>query len=313
MSLLTTFILSLNIFINASFDYSSRGTTSLSSLRIISNPRCASLGEACGSDISNASAIEVNPANLIMITKNSVFLSHSRFSNDIKLQNISYAKRLPDKSGSVGISVKVFSWGSIDETDESANIVGKYTPSDTVITLGFANYITGMTKNVKDRFVFGGTVKFINTKIKNAASTVSADVAIKFPYLFEKRFVISLIASNIIGSVKLDKERFNITKIFRIATTTFISKNFTINSDIVIPEDSFLYWSLGIENKINISKISSIALRVGINTKNIKDMEGSRFFNTGFGIKYINYQIDYSYSPFGELGDIQRISFSVKF
>jgi len=301
------------IFLNASFDYSSRGTTALQTLRINSSPRCSALGEACGSDIKDASTVEINPANLVMIKNNSIFISHSSFSNDIKLENISYAKKLSRNSGSIGVSLRIFNWGNIEETDDSASTIGTYNPKDIVFTLGFANYISGMTKDPSERFAFGGSVKFINTKIKNNASAVSADVALKFPSLFEKKFIVSIVFSNLIGSIKMDKERYNITKIFRIATTTLISKNMTINSDIIMPEDSFLYWTLGTENTINISKISSIALRFGISTKNIKDMNGSRVFNFGFGIKYIGYQFDYSYSPFGELGDIQRISVSIKF
>jgi hypothetical protein len=48
------------IFLNASFDYSSRGTTALQTLRINSSPRCSALGESCGSDIKDASTVEIN-------------------------------------------------------------------------------------------------------------------------------------------------------------------------------------------------------------------------------------------------------------
>jgi hypothetical protein len=313
MSAVVFLILFLNISNFAYFDSSSHGTTAMEVLKLNTNPRCVSMGEACASDIDDASSIEINPANLVMIKRNSFFISHSEFFSDIKMENISYGRKLAKNVGSFGFSAKILNWGSIEETNDSAATLGSFSPKDVILTLGFANYITGLTKDIEERIVFGGTVKLISTRIKNSATTVSSDIAFKFPYLFDRRFIISLVMQNLIGTIKIDKERYGITKVFRIATSTLVSKNITINSDIIMPEDSFLYLSLGVEERINLSKISNIALRAGINTRNIKDLDGNRTINLGFGIKYLNYKLDYSYSPFGDLGNIHRISISINF
>jgi len=304
-------LITLNLY--SYFDSSSYGTTASSILKLNINPRCVSMGEACASDISDASAIDINPANLIKIKKNSLFLSHNIFFQDITLNNLSYAVNLGKNSGTFGFGVKYLSWGSIDKTNDYAQEIGSFKPSEMVFELGFASYLTGITKDPEDRIVFGGIGKFIQNKIEDRASTLSADIGILFPYLFERKFVISLVFQNIVGSIKMDKENYDITKIIRVGSSVFISKNIMINSDIIIPQDRFLYLGLGYEGKINITKRTKFLIRAGANTRNISDLNGFRSISFGFGVEHWEYSLDYSYSPFGDLGNIHRFSFSMNY
>lgn len=301
------------LYLNSAFDSSSYGTTAASILKLNINPRCVSMGEACTSDVSDASAIDINPANMTKIKSNSLFLSHNIFFENITLENISFATNLGKNTGTFGIGIKYLNWGSITKTDDYAQETGSFTPSEMVLELGFASYLTGITKDVEDRIVFGGIGKYVQNKIEKSATTLSADVGILFPYMFERKFVLSLVFQNIVGSIKMDKENYDITKIIRIGSSVFINKNITINSDIIIPQDRFLYWSIGFEGKIDITKRTKFFLRTGANTRNLSDMEGLRSVSFGFGLKHFNYGFDYSFSPFGNLGNIHRVSLNINY
>lgn len=311
--LLFTILLSLTQNTYSAFDKSSHGTTATSIVKLNINPRCVSMGEACGADVSDASSIDINPANLIKVRQSSIFLSHNSFFEDISLQSLFYTKNLGKNTGSFGLGVKYLSYGKIEKTDEYANDIGSINPNEMVVLLGFASYITGLTKDKEDRLVFGGVGKFIKQRLEDSASTLSSDIGLTFPYLFEKKFVLSIVFQNIIGSIKMDKETYDLTKIIRIASSVFLTKNLTINSDIIIPQDNFLYIALGLETKIDITKRTKFFLRTGANTNNISDLNGFRNINFGFGIKNWEYSIDYSYSPFGDLGNIHRIALSINY
>lgn len=295
------------------FDSSSYGTTGASILKLNTSPRCVSMGNACSSDVNDASSVDINPANMIKANRFSIFLSHNIFFENISMQSLSFITNLGKNSGSFGVGIKYLNWGSITKTDEYANDAGSFNPYEMVIAMGFAGYLTGITKDVEDRIVFGGTGKLIINKIENTASTLSADVGILFPYLFERRFVLSVVFQNITGNIKMDKENYNITKIIKIGSSTFLNKNLTINSDIIMPQDRFPYLSIGIETMIDITRRTKFFIRGGANTSNLKDMEGTRSVSFGFGLKSWEYNIDYSFSPFGNLGNIHRISISLNY
>ena len=80
--------------------------------------------------------------------------------------------------------------------------------------------------------------------------------------------------------------------------------NFTGNTSI---------FSLGTEYRfIPISKWDiQLPLRIGYKAPSINSAASG--LSTGFGFKVRNYLIDYAHVPYGELGDTQRVSFTLKF
>jgi hypothetical protein len=297
----------------SAFDSSSHGTTAAEILELNINPRCVAMGEACTSNIYDASTIDINPASLVKVKKDSFYLSYNKLFEDISVGNISYARKIGKNVGSFGVGIKYLNWGDITKTDDYANDIGVMTPNEMVVEMGFATYITGLTKDEEDRLVFGGIGKFIRTQIDSSATTLSADIGVLFPYLFDRRLLMSFAFQNIIGTIKMDKDNYNITKIIKFGSSVFLNQNITINSDIIMPENSFLYFAIGIEGKIDINKRTKLFLRAGGNTRNISDLNGFRSASFGFGVRHWEYTFDYSFSPFGDLGNINRISLSLNY
>lgn len=67
-----------------------------------------------------------------------------------------------------------------------------------------------------------------------------------------------------------------------------------------------------------ITPLRFMALRAGYLQSTVANGTSSGFASLGglgggFGLKFSSYQLDYVFTPFGELGNTQRLSFGAKF
>jgi len=295
------------------FDNASKGTASGQFLKIISDPKISAMGDAGSAYLKDSYAIDLNPACLIDIEKQSLSFSHSAYVEDTSMQYFSYAKKLEEENSAWGFGVKYFNWGSIESTDESGAKLSNMRPYDVAISISFTTYISGFNSYKEDRFVFGGSGKFISSKITKSANSISADLGFLSPYMFDKKFRLSMSVNNLIGSLKYDKESFNLPMIIRLGGVVYLNENLLVTSDFISPSDSFLYFAIGSQIKFKIAKKSELFIRGGVNSKNISDFSGTKNISAGFGFRYYEYNFNYSFSPYGELGNIHRLSFSLNY
>jgi len=211
------------------------------------------------------------------------------------------------------LSVKYFNWGKLESTDEGGGILDDISPYDIAASVGFATYISGFNKDEEERFVFGGTGKVVRMKIKETDNTVSADIGLLTPFMFEKKFRMSFIVQNLLGRIKLDKESSDIPLLIKLGSVVYLNNFTTITADLIAPKDSFFYLSMGGELRINIAGKTDLFLRGGFNTRNLLDISGFKNITGGFGFKYKEYFIDYAFTPYGELGNIHRLSLSINY
>jgi hypothetical protein len=204
-------------------------------------------------------------------------------------------------------------YGKINRTDSSGLVMGNFIPYDTSVNVGFACYITGFNKDPEERFVLGATGKFVKSKILSDDNTVSADIGLNLPYMFDNRFRLSFTAQNIMGTLRYDKESAPLPLILRLGTATKLSEHFTLTGDIIAARDNLPYLAMGGEVKVAVYRTMAAFLRAGFNTRAISDLGGTRNISFGTGLRYADYQLDYAFSPFGDLGSVHRISAAVTF
>lgn len=294
------------------FDASSAGTNSGQFLKIAVGARGAAMGEAYSALADDAFTLDWNPAGLIHIKKNSMVFMHSPYLVDSSMQYFAYAESAGDV-GAWGVAFKYMNYGKIPETNSSGIETGSFSPFDVSIGVGFACYITGFNKEPEDRFVLGATGKLVRSKILGDDNTVSADIGLNLPYMFENRFRMSLVAQNIMGSLRYDTEEAALPLVLRLGTVTKLSRYFALTADLVSSRDSLPFLAMGSEIAVPAHKDLEFFLRGGFNTRAIADVGGLRNISAGGGARYAGYQLDYAFSPFGDLGTVHRISASVKF
>ncbi len=296
-----------------SFDKASKGGAAAQFLKIPISPRTSAMGEASAADMKDASAIDINPACLMNLRKDSFYFSHSQYLADSSLNYLAYAQNMGEEVGAWGLSFKYLGWGKMDNTDDTGGKIKSLSPYDLSIGVTFATYISGFNADEEDRFVFGGTGKVVRSQILNSASAISADLGFLTPYMLDRKFRMSLSASNIMGTMKMDKESFPLPLIIRLGGAAFITDDFKMTSDIIAPNDSFMYFALGCESRIRIAQKTELFIRAGANTKNLFDISGLKNLTGGLGFRYYEYHFDYSFSPYGELGNIHRIAISMNY
>lgn len=296
----------------AGFDASAVGTSSGQFLKIAAGARGAAMGEAYAALADDAFTLDWNPAGLIHIRKNSMVLMHSPYLADSALEYFAYAETAGEV-GAWGVAFKHMNYGDITKTDSSGIETGSFSPSDTSASVGFACYITGFNKDPEDRFVLGATGKFVKSKIINDDSTVSADIGLNLPYMFENRFRMSLVAQNIMGSLRYDTDDAPLPLVLRLGTLTKLGRYFVMTADLVSARDSLPFLAMGTELTLPVYEDLEFALRGGFNTRAISDLGGMRNIAAGAGVRYTNYRLDYAFSPFGDLGTVHRISAGIVF
>lgn len=89
------------------------------------------------------------------------------------------------------------------------------------------------------------------------------------------------------------------------ASVKLLDERLLMALDANKPIDNNVHLRLGLEYWL----IDVFALRVGYRT----DLDIGSGFCGGIGLKLMNYQIDYGFVPYSELGDTHRISLSMEF
>ena len=296
----------------AQYDAGSAGTASAQFLKIAAGARGAALGEAYSALADDAFALDWNPAGLINVKTNSMVFMHSPYLAGSYVDYLAYAETAGDV-GAWGVSFKYMNYGKISETDSSGVEIGNFTPFDSAVNVGFACYVTGFNKDPEERFVLGATGKFVRSQIKGSDNTVSADIGVTMPYMFDNRFRLSLTAQNIMGTLRYDKEEAPLPLILRLGSATRLTDHFTMTADVTAPRDNLPFLAMGGEVKVPFGETTDVFLRAGFNTRAISDIGGMRNIALGAGARYKAYWLDYAFSPFGDLGTVHRVSAALTF
>lgn len=294
------------------FDSASAGTSTSQFLKVASGARGAALGEAYAALADDAFALDWNPAGLINVKTNSMVFMHSPYLAGTYADYVAYAETAGEV-GAWGVSFKYMNFGKIERTDSSGLDMGDFNPYDTAVNVGFACYITGFNKDPEERFVLGATGKFVRSQILSADNTVSADIGLNLPYMFDNNFRMSLVAQNVMGTLRYDKEEAPLPLTLRLGSVTKLADYMTLTTDIIAVNDGLPFLAMGAEGRIGFGESTDLFLRAGFNTRAVSDLGGTRNFALGSGVRLGNYQVDYAFSPFGDLGTVHRISASIVF
>jgi hypothetical protein len=95
------------------------------------------------------------------------------------------------------------------------------------------------------------------------------------------------------------------------ASTRFIDDRLLVGLDLSKPNDANTSIHAGTEYKV----VPTVALRAGytVTPGQSSDLGGLMGLNAGLGVTFNRFNLDYSISPFGDLGISHRLSLGYKF
>lgn len=314
------------------------GTAGTQFLKIGTGARNVGMGNACIAVVTDASAVFWNPGALAKVQNYSVFLSHIQWIADIQLNAFSVAKSLPG-IGSFALSGLFLGSGDMDVTTyQFQEGTGEtFSKNDMMIGLSYSRYLT-------DKFSFGGTVKFIRedygsvnamTNKDEVASIFAFDIGALYQTGF-KSLRMGITIQNFGPEMKVpgqykdiigfdsktqtyttepaeDYRPYHIPLLFRAGVAMEVIETganvVTLAADLVHLNDNVE--QIGIGGEYWFNKI--IAVRAGY----IHNNDSARFAAGGslnLSLSQLgSASLDYSYSDFGILENVNQMSITFQF
>jgi len=290
------------------------GITGFDFLRTDAGARPAAMGGAFVAVSADLYGLTYNPAGLVNVPD---MLGTFSFVDQLLDINSGFAgfNKLLNNGSRIFAGIYYTSYGEFRRTDASGQDLGSFTSGDLMISAGYADSLSVGLR-------YGATAKYIYSKIDDyTAGAVAVDLGVIYR-LHNQNLNLGLSVTNLGTSVKsfVDTHeklplsyRFGISK--RLAHLPLL-----LNFDFIryhhTPSNIFLglYWALGGEFTIT----ENFFLRGGYNSRGREEEAGTstdrfRGISLGFGLQFGRFNLDYGFSTYGVLGNMNRFTLTIDF
>jgi len=283
------------------------GTTVANFLKFGAGARAIGMGNANTAVLANsADSIYWNPAAISVLKKMDATLMYSSYWMDMSYSWVAFA--MPTQAGTFGIAVQYFNWGSIDETDGAGGFTGaKFSGYDLAVYLSYANkYMFDDDSVIR----YGANFKIISSKLISTAFGAAVDAGTIYT-LKDQLTSFGFSFHNLGTPMRYDVESEPLPFDFKIGASRIFFDNLLVAADLVFPSDNSIFPAFGAQYGLDVMQDGKIFFRAGYDMRS--DAPGFTGFNAGFGAKFKDFEFDYAFSPYGDLGTAHRVSIGIKF
>ena len=283
-------VIIISIIILSSVCYANgAGTTGANFLKIGVGARAAAMGEAFTAVTDDSTSLYWNPAGLTRVKGREFSAMYNVWFEGIGQGYVSAG--FPLLGGTMALGINYVSMGDFDGRDESGNPTETFQASDLGISVGFAGRL--------GRFLLGLSGGMIRSTI--AGNTQSAFlVTLGGLVEISQGFSVGAVAQNL--GTRLGEDPLPL--ILKAGLALELG-SFSLAADIGKSQDTDLYYCVGIESWIG----NVVALRAGYRTG--RDVGPG--WTAGLGFKMGEFELDYAYVPYSNLGNTHRISLGIGF
>ena len=298
-----TLFLMLAVCLPAGAYASGAGTTAAPFLKAAMSPRAVAMGGAFSALADDSGAVFVNPAGLAQFDKREAALDFSTYLQDAKMGNLSYAGMVNDNR--FGFGATFMTVGGLEKrglTDSVGAVpeIGTFDASDLAITLAYAK--KDFSPDLMPRLDGGFAVKFIRSAIDTkTAFAVAVDAGAI--YHATEKINLSMAVQNLGTRMKFVDESDPLPLNLRAgAAYSFSVKGLPalLALDMVKERGDDASALLGAE----VIVANKFPVRLGYNGRN-DDGSG---IAAGLGYIHNNFNFDYAFAPFKDLGSTHRFS-----
>ncbi len=287
------------------------GTTAANFLKMSMSPRAAALAGAYGALADDSGAVFVNPAGLASQTGSQAGLGFATYFQDVKTGELSYTGEMGGRRFGVGVSLLTVSdinrYGTTDNTGAVTSL-GVFGANDMAVS--FTHASKDVLPGSLDNLDFGAAVKFIRSKLDDE-SAMAAALDAGALYRFTEKINFSLVLQNLGTEMKFIDESDPLPINLRAGVLYRWSGSANLLAEVSqYFSDEKFYAAFAGEYWLREGFALRGGYKFGYDTSNLGAAAGLAL---GFCISNSGIGLDYAYTPFGELGDIHRFGFSMKF
>lgn len=271
------------------------GTSGAAFLKMGQSVRAASLGGSFVALADDPSAIFYNPAGLQLSGYSRFSFTQTNWLINSSYSTICYSRPL-GLNDSWGFAISTVSFGGMQETTTTARAgTGRFfTPGSVLGVISWA-------RNTPWAYL-GVNAKFMQQNIDTyQESGLGFDLGILTRTPLENiRLGASLLNLGWSGEKALPQ-----TLVLGVNCETNLGATFT--GDWRAPRDADPTFHFGVEYRA----IPFLALRGGVNTRQVAGAGGN--YSLGLGFNFMSFNLDYAYVPYAELGEAHRAGVTMKF
>lgn len=272
-------------------------------LKIDPSARSSGMGGAYAT-MASADSLFFNPAGLSPLSRSEFSAMHAQWLLDTRYDALAAAA--PTKFGTFGLGATRLAAGSFEGRTIDRKPTNGFNAQDSM-------YAVSLGRTVLAGTGVGGSLKFLRSEIgPYLAQTVAVDLGVRRE-LTGRPLTLGLSIQNIGKGLKfLDQEDPLPTAIAAGASWRFAGV-FGLAGEIKQEvHDKRFTASIGTEYAL----LGSLALRAGYAANEVSRSGNTQPMNglgAGLGVRWRSVSADYSFTPFSDLGDVQRLGLSAKF
>ena len=279
-------------------------------LRTDVGARYSALAGAAVAIPGDVHSVYYNPAGLAILGKRVASATYLKHVLDFHAGFMGYAQQVKG-IGVIGGGINYIDYGTFDETDDQGKKSGR--------TFGANNFVvTASLSNVLfSHLLAGASVKYIRSSIDQySAEAYAFDLGLIYRVPFTSDLDIGLAVLNIGQSVSafIDTKEDLPLKLIGGFSKRLAHLPLLFNASIYKHIDDDFQFNIGGE----FTLIEGLFLRFGYNStgrdQKVKgDLDSIAGFSLGFGFHWNYYNLDYAFSSMGEVGSLNRVTFSTNF
>lgn len=281
------------------------GTAAAQFLKIGAGARPEAMGGAYGAVGGDPYALYWNPAGLGRLDKPRVSLSYAMWLEQVNNSYLAYAHPFPKLKSVAAVSVNTLSVPQIQMYDNTGAASGKsYTAADTALSFG-------VSREAAKGLWAGAGFKSISSRIDDAAAGAFAcDAGLLYA---RGMYAFCAAVQNMGGKIKFVSGEDPLPLNFKAgAAYSLPEKGLLFALDVNMPSDNSARVNAGAEYSSKVSEEVELAARAGART-NTQGLDAISAVTAGFGLRWRWMDLDVSWSPYGDLGDVFRTSVAVRF
>lgn len=284
---------------------SAQGTSAFQFLQLGVGARPAAMGETFAGVAGDVNAVYWNPAGLAGLERGELSMTHALWLEGITYSNIAFGRQA--LGGTVGLAFNILRTGDIGKADNTGlRLDENYSMSD---KMGIVSYARGW-----GNLALGANFKYIYSGLEDeGAHSYAADLGALYSGLrpWGRKLNLGLSVQNMGTKARYVSEEAPLPLTVRAGGALELVKGLLVASDLDYVEKNINVHA-GAEYTRALGAFV-VAVRAGYKDDTVKELGALSGLTAGLGVSWGDYQLDYAWNSFTDLGITHRIALGIKF